>query len=365
MNHQLIQQIALTLIPNVGPITAKSLVSYCGSVEAVFRTNRKQLLKIPGVGDHVVNAIQKKSILTAAEKELKVISSQQIKPLFYLDPGYPRRLKHFPSAPLMLYLRGNIDLNYSKTISIIGTRKPSQRGILACEELVRQLKPYNPLIISGLAYGIDITAHKVCLEEGVPTLGIVGHGLGTIYPAQHYPYAKAMEQLGGILSEYPSYTLPDGRHFPMRNRIIAGLSDAVVVVETAEKGGSMITAEIANTYNKDVFALPGSIYDKRSKGCNKLIKNHQANLIESSEDLAYFMNWNILSKPQNIQKELFVELAEEEKNIVALLQQNSDMDIDDLCHFMQKKNSALASILLNLEFKGIVKSLPGKRYMLT
>ena len=364
MVEKLLFRIALTLIPNVGPIIAKSLVSYCGSVKSVFETPRRQLLKIPGIGESLVKSIYSKGILKAAEKELQAIQRMNICTFFYLDKNYPKRLKHFPDAPLMLYQKGQADLNFPRTISIIGTRRPTQRGIETCRELVRQLKAYNPMIISGLAYGIDITAHKTCLQENIPTLGIVGHGLSTIYPVQHHRYAVAMQQQGGILSEYPSNTLPDGRHFPMRNRIIAGLSDAVIVIETAEQGGSIITAEIANNYNKDVFAIPGSIYDSKSRGCNMLIKKHKATLIENGEDLGYFMNWNITERCQNIQKELFVELDEEEKNIVALLREKNDLDIDDICHLTQLKTSYLASILLNLEFKGVLKSLPGKRYIL-
>ena len=360
----LLYKIALTLIPNVGPRTAKQLIAYCGGVEAVFKTSKRQLLKIPRIGPKLIENININNVLDKARQELDYICKHNIKPLFFLDETYPSRLKHINDSPLMLYFKGNANLNQERTVAIIGTRSPTQKGIWACQEIIKQFQPYSPVIISGLAYGIDITAHKKSLTEHIPTIGVVGHGLNTIYPHRHKSVAEKMIENGGILSEYPSYTLPDGRHFPMRNRIIAGLADAVLVIETAEKGGSIITANLANSYHKDVFALPGNIFNKYSKGCNLLIKHHKASLFEHAEDVAQMMNWEIKKSRKNIQKELFVDLNEEEKNIVDLLRKHVEIDIDGLSHLARKKTSQLASLLLNLEFKGILKPLPGKRYVL-
>ena len=286
-----------------------------------------------------------------------------IRPLFYLDDDYPQRLKHYPDSPTMLYYKGNAALNVPRMVAIVGTRRPSSQGIHACEELVGGLQPYDVTIVSGLAYGIDISAHRKCLSLSIPTIGVLGHGLERIYPAQHQSVARAMSDSGGLLSEYPSQTLPDREHFPMRNRIIAGLCDALVVVETRKKGGSMISAHIANDYNKDVFAFPGRVKDSCSEGCNALIKSHKAALIESAEDIAYIMRWEENS-PQAVQKQLFVELTEAEKIIVDLLGQYEPIGIDQLTNKLKISNSQMASLLLGLEFKGIIRALPGKQFVL-
>ena len=264
----------------------------------------------------------------------------------------------------MLYYKGNANLNANRVIGIVGTRKPTAQGIAACEELVEGLKPYKPLIISGLAYGVDVAAHKKCIDIGVPTIGVLGHGLGRIYPPSHRSIAHQMIENGGLLSEYTSQVGPDREHFPMRNRIVAGLCDALIVVETAARGGSMITAQQANNYNKDVFAIPGRLKDKNSVGCNKLIKEHRANLYESPEDIAYILHWEYAENGEPIQKKLFVDLTEKEKVIIDLLQEEDEAGIDKLSFKSKIPNSVLASLLLELEFKGMLKTLPGKRYVL-
>ncbi|MCB0580885.1 MAG: DNA-processing protein DprA, partial [Phaeodactylibacter sp.] len=256
------------------------------------------------------------------------------------------------------------DLNAERIVAIVGTRRPSVHGIHTCEELVEGLKPYGVVLISGLAYGIDITAHRKCLALDIPTVGVLGHGLRRIYPAQHQAVARAMAQSGGLLSEYPSYTMPDREHFPMRNRIIAGLCDALIVVETRKKGGSMISAHMANDYNKDVFAVPGRIKDSCSEGCNHLIKCHKAALIEQAADIAYVMRWDEPQAQKAIQKQLFVELTESEKIVVDLLSQYEAVGIDQLTGTLQVANSQMAGLLLELEFKGVIRALPGKRYVL-
>ncbi len=312
----------------------------------------------------IADSIVRQNVLRSAEKEIKFIEQNSIKAFYFLNDDYPSRLKHFPDCPPILYYKGNANLNADRTIAVIGTRTPTPRGIAKCEEIVAGLQAYNPLVISGLAYGIDIAAHRKCLSDNLRTIGVVGHGLNLIYPYPHRKTAEEMATSGGILTEYPSNTLPDGRHFPMRNRIIAGLSDAVLVIETAEKGGSIITANIANSYHKDVFAIPGRSTDSFSSGCNLLIKSHKAALVENVEDIVYNLNWSCDMQPTAIQGELFMELTDEEKVVLELLKPGDVFSIDRLTYESSITNSGMAALLLNLEFKGLIKSLPGKRYML-
>jgi len=363
MNERL-YQIALTKIPKVGAVTAKNLISYCGGVEAVFKAKKSHLLKIPGIGEGLAQNILQQDVLQEAEDELQFMEQNDIQAFFYLDADYPQRLRHHPDSPVMLYYKGTADLNHPRIISIVGTRKPSVHGIAFCEELISDLTPYNPLILSGLAYGIDVTAHKQSLTCGLPTVGVMASGIQYVYPLAHRRIADQMIENGGLLTEYPSEVEPDSRFFPMRNRIVAGLCDAVVVVETARKGGSMITAKYANDYNKDVFAVPGRVRDSYAKGCNLLIKSHRAALLESAEDIAYVMRWEKTGEESNVQRQLFVDLSEQEKVIVDLLRNTEEMGIDRLIYESKLNGSAIASLLLNLEFKGVVKTLPGKRYVL-
>ncbi|MCB9048593.1 MAG: DNA-protecting protein DprA [Lewinellaceae bacterium] len=362
--EELLYKIAITLIPNVGPVTTRNLVSYCGGVKAVFEARKRELLKVPGVGPLIADNIVNQDVLGRAEEEWRFIEDNSIQALFYLDDDYPGRLRHYPDSPAMLYYKGQADLNGERIVAIVGTRRPSVHGVHTCEELVEGLKRYGATIISGLAYGIDITAHRKCLSLDIPTVGVLGHGLRRIYPPQHRQVARAMLQSGGLLTEYPSHTLPDREHFPMRNRIIAGLCDALIVVETQKKGGSMISAHMANDYNKDVFAVPGRIKDGTSEGCNHLIKTHKAALIENADDVAYILRWEEPGTPRAIQKQLFVELTEAEKIVVDLLNQYEAIDIDQLTGRLKMANSEMASLLLELEFKGVVRALPGKRYVL-
>ena len=357
-------QIALTLVPNVGPKTAKTLISYCGGVEAIFKSSRRSLLKIPYVGEQIIRYIHQKDLHLRAEAEIEYIIRDNIKAYFYKDEHYPARLKHIDDAPLVLYTKGKINFNHSKTIAIIGTRNPTIRGKINGEKLVAALSSFSPLIISGLAYGIDVIAHQSSIKYGLPTIGVVGHSLDTIYPYQHAKIATQMQNNGGLVSEYPSGTKPDGRHFPMRNRLIAGMADAIVVVETAARGGSMITADLATSYHKEVFAFPGRPGDLKSQGCNFLIKNHQAHLIENGNEIAEFLRWNQEHFSQNIQRQLFVELSAKEKKIVALMDKEAPVFFDEISHKLGFNQSILATELLELELKGIIKSIAGKRYLL-
>jgi DNA processing protein len=364
LNDSLLQRVALTKIPKVGPITARTLISYCGSVEAIFQTSAKELRKIPGIGEQLARHIQSPLPLQLAEEEIKQMERNHIKALFFLDDNYPTRLRPHADAPLLLYCQGNADLNAEKIISIVGTRQPTPHGLAFCEELITGLQSHRPLIVSGLAYGIDICAHRKALELGLPTLGVVAHGLEQLYPPSHRSHAHKMIDNGGLLSEYGFSTTAEKEFFPMRNRIVAGLCDALVVIETNLYGGSMITAQFANDYNKDVFAVPGRPKDTLSSGCNELIKNNQAHLIAAPEDLIELMRWDAGIPLHGIQQELFTELDQEEKNIVDLLHYNDEKGIDVLTFEARKTHSEIAALLLQLEFKGLVRALPGKRYLL-
>jgi len=361
----LLYQIAITKIPMVGAVNAKNLISYCGGVKAVFEAKRKELAKVPGIGNKTIDCILNHDVLELAAKEVKFVKQYDVTPLFYLDKNYPSRLKHYPDCPVLLFKKGNANLDHPRTVGIIGTRKATARGVGFCEKLVENLQAYDVSIISGLAYGIDVTAHKKAVDLGVETVGVLGHGLEMIYPPQHRNVAQKMMENGGILTEYTSQMRPEPKHFPMRNRIVAGLCDALVVVETAKKGGSMITAQFAFNYNKDIFAVPGRLKDKFSAGCNHLIKSHKAALIESAEDIAYIMRWEKdANQKAAIQQQLFIDLSQKEQSIVDILKQEEDINIDKLTYQSEASPSEMASLLLSLEFKGLIKSLPGKRYTL-
>lgn len=366
MKANLLHNIALTLIPDVGPIMAKVLISYCGSAEAVFSASQKDLLKIPQVGPKIIQSIQNHSEAFAkAEQEITYLEKNDGKAIDFHSEAYPKRLKHFDSSPLVLYSRGKMDFNHPRTVAIIGTRKPTEQGKIHCEKLIEGLLDYDVQIISGLAFGIDTCAHTKAVKMGIETIGVMGHGLDRMYPASNRKLAAQMIEKGGLLTEFPIGTNPDRENFPMRNRIIASMSDVIVVVESKKRGGSIITAEFANNYNKDVFAIPGRINDPVSEGCNKLIKQHKANLLETAKDIGYIMRWDEIDKKRTIQKSLFIELDSEEQKTIDIIKSKEQITIDELNYQLKISSSALASMLLNLEFKGAIRSLPGKKYILS
>lgn len=368
-NGSLINKIALTIIPGVGNIIGKKLIAYCGSVEAVFSEKHGQLQKVPGVGSILADAIWKhKDIaLKRAEQELKFIEKNKISPLFYLDDNYPVRLKQCDDAPIILYAKGNFSLNTDKVVSIVGTRNATDYGKSICEELINKLSKHNILIVSGLAYGIDICAHKASVKEKIQTVGILAHGLDTLYPPTHRQTAIKMLENGGLITEFLSGTKPDKENFPKRNRIIAGMADATIVIEAGIKGGALITAELANGYNRDVLAVPGRLGDAYSEGCNYLIKINKAALLTNIKDIEYLMGWELegkKEKPSTIQTKLFTDFNSEEKIIVEMLTSNQSLSIDEICFRTQIPMSKVSSNLLTLEFAGHVKSLPGKIYQI-
>jgi DNA processing protein len=360
----LIHKIALTMIKNVGHITAKNLLAHFLTPEAIFGASKKELMEVPGIGLQTATMILGKEAMTKAKIQLEFIKKYQVQVLFLTDDNYPFRLKNCADAPVLLYYRGNADLNHPRIISVVGTRQATAYGKLLCKQLAETLAGYEVLIVSGLAYGIDVTAHQESLRNGIPTVGVLAHGLDRMYPQAHSHIAKKMVLNGGLLTEFPSLTNPDKENFPKRNRIIAGISDVTIVVEAASKGGALITADIANSYHRDVFAFPGRVNDLSSEGCNFLIKTNRAGLISHARDLAYYLGWeHSKAEEQAVKSNFPVELSREEQEILQALS-TSAIAIDELELRLEIPKSKLALHLLNLEMQGILTSLPGKLYQL-
>ena len=366
MSAELLYQIALTLVPNIGDVHAKALINYFGNAKAIFFASKKELESLEGIGTIRANSIKGFIDFNRAEEEIKFIEKYKITPLFLADTNYPQRLLNCYDCPSILYYKGNTNLNSSKIIAIVGTRNNSEYGKSVCEKLIEELAHEDIIIISGLAFGIDSIAHKASIKNEMKTIGVLAHGLDRVYPFQNASLAKQMITNGGLLTEFRSLTKPNRENFPSRNRIVAGISDAVIVVETGIKGGSLITAELGNSYNKDVFAFPGRTNDAKSEGCNFLIKNNKAALITSANDVLESMGWK--KKKSSVakkQKELFIELTDDEKIVVNILQLQEQIHIDELYIKSKLSSSAVAAALLMLEMQNVVTSLPGKIYKLT
>jgi DNA processing protein len=364
MDQERLSLLALHFTPNIGDFLVKQLVSYCGSAENVFKKPKGKLLKIPGIGEVTAESLKNKKAFREAELELKKAEKEDVEIFFFTDKKFPSRLKAIDDSPAILYVKGNVNLNTQKTVAIVGTRQATAYGKEQVEKIISELVPHRVLIISGLAYGIDIHAHKQSLKHKLPTVGIMGSGMDIIYPAQHKETAMKMMQHGGVLTENPFGTKPDAHNFPARNRIIAGMCDALIVAEAAVKGGALITAEIANTYNKDVFAIPGNLGSAYSEGCNKLIKINKANLLTSVKDLEYIMGWSPDdNEPEPRQESDFRIFEPDELRILTLLKEKqAPVVIDELSYKIGLSPGVLASLLLTLEFKNAVQSLPGKAY---
>lgn len=364
MSNDLLYQIALTLVPNIGSIQAKILIDHFGDAESVFKASEKKLNTVENIGEVKAASIKSFNNFEKAEEEIKFIEKYKIQPIFIKDEKYPKRLLNCYDAPILLYYRGTADLNHEKIISIIGTRSNTDYGKQITEKLITDLANENVMIVSGLAFGIDAIAHKAALQNNLHTIGVLAHGLDTIYPPQHKSMAKDMTQNGGLLTEFMQNTKPDRHNFPKRNRIVAGMADATIVVETAIKGGSMITAELAHNYNKDVFAFPGKITDSKSAGSNYLIKNKHAILLTDAAQLLEKMGWKKGKRASKSQKELFIELSADEKVIVDILKDKESVHVDELFIRSGLSSSAIAASMLNLELQNIILSLPGKMYKL-
>ncbi len=361
--QELLYYVATAMLQSVGPITAKQLISYLGSPEQIFKESAAKLSKIPNVGPTIVNEIREKNVLSMAENELEFVAKNDVKVLTYVDEAYPYRMKNCEDAPLLFFYKGDIDFNTSKFVSIVGTRNATEYGKQCCKNLIADIKEYNPVIVSGLAFGIDICAHREALYAGLQTIAVLGTPLSKISPVSHIDTARSIIQHGCVLSEYDTQMKLDSKLFVRRNRIIAALSDAVVVVESKEKGGALITADFANQYNRDVCAFPGNVGNKFSQGCNNLIKENKAALIETGKDLEHLLNWDITEKPlKNVQRELFVQLSQEEQVVYDFLSENPDATIDTIAVQCKVPMSKLSSLLLTMEFRGLVSCMPGKRF---
>ncbi len=362
MPNDLLYKIGITLIPKIGVVNGKQLIAFTGGAEAVFKENSKALGKIPNIGSVAIKSILSQNVLIRAEKEIEFINKNGIQTLFYTEKDYPSRLSHCHDGPIMLYFKGNAKLNSQRVVSIVGTRRATNYGKDICREITAHLKNYNILHLSGLAYGIDSCSHREALDNGITSVGILGHGLDILYPTQNRKIAEKMIENGGLLTEFISGTKPDRENFPKRNRIVAGMSDAIVVIESKRKGGALITADLGNSYNRDVFAVPGRAGDEYSVGCNYLIRTNRAALIENGSNLTYFMSWEESEKEINKQPKLFIELNNEEQMIYDSVLNNNEISIDKISITTGIKPSTVASTLLKLEFEGLVRVLPGKLY---
>jgi len=362
-DSELLNSLALMRIEGVGDIMAKRLINHIGSAEAVFKAKKSQITAIEGVGDIAYNNLKNTTVFKLAEDEVKFVRENNIKPLFFQDAAYPDRLKHCIDGPVILFASGNINLENRKTISIVGTRQMTSYGGDFCRKLIEDLAPLNPVIISGFAYGVDIHAHTIAMEQGLQTIGVVAHGLNQVYPKVHKKYVAKMEENGGFMTEFWSTSNPDKENFVKRNRIVAGLSEATIIIESADKGGSLITANIANDYNRDVFAVPGRITDKYSMGCNNLIKSQKANVLTDAADLIYMLNWQLEeAKKKPVQKQLFVVLDNDEQKVYDYLQKKGKELMDVIALECDMPIFRISSLLLNMELKGVIRPLPGKLF---
>ena len=363
--------LALVRTPGVGPVTIRQLISYCSGAENIHRADFKKLIRIPGISEKIARAILKKEEWSEAEKEWERSQKANVDLIFYTDSTYPRRLKPLYDSPVLLYSSGHTDFNATRTVGIVGTRQISEYGKAVTETIIRELTPYQPLLVSGLAYGVDITAHRACLKHGLPTVGVMASGLDVIYPAVHKKTAQDMLETGGLVTENPLGTKPDFMRFPARNRIIAGLSDVTIVVESAKRGGSLITAEYAQNYHREIYAVPGNLGNPVSEGCNHLIKTNKASLFLSVDDMMQDLQWKLGAaetpkvRTDIPEKELTFEgFTQDEGQVLALLKQKGDMQLDDMSWQSGIHLGKLSTLLLNLEFQGMIRSLPGKKYAL-
>ncbi|WP_214985471.1 DNA-processing protein DprA [Tenacibaculum dicentrarchi] len=349
---------------SIGDILAKKLITTTGNVEQIFREKTSTLQKINGIGNHIIQQLLNTENIKKATEEFEYIKKNNIQYAYFLDTDYPQNLKNCIDSPILFFKDGTINLNNQKIISIVGTRKITAYGRDFCQELITDLAKYNPIIVSGFAYGVDICAHKLAIKNNLQTIGVLAHGLEIIYPQTHKKYYSEVVKNGGFITDFWHKEQPLRENFLKRNRIVAGISKATIVIESAEKGGSLVTADIANSYNRDVFAVPGRISDAYSKGCNNLIKNNQAHLLNTADDIIKMLNWDI-SKSKNtttIQNELFVTLNNSEQKIYDFLNQNGKQLFDVIAYKCEIPVYKLSSLVLQMELKGLIRPLPGKLF---
>lgn len=359
---EIIAALRLQAIPNIGNVIAKRMIAHCGGPMAVFKDKLQHLLRIDGVGKFTLQGLHNSSYLDAAEAEYQYLQKENIGFTYFMDDDYPYYLKHCRDRPLFLFRRGNMDVKGRKIISVVGTRNITSYGAAFCESFIEDIAPLDPIIVSGFAYGVDIAIQKAAMEKGLQTIGCLAHGLNQIYPKAHKKYVSPIEEHGGFFTEFWSTSQPDRENFLKRNRIIAGLSEATVVIESAEKGGSLVTADLANGYNREVFAVPGRSSDRYSRGCNNLIKQQKAHIMTSAADVIYMLGWELDGKKEEsgVQKKLFVELNETEKSIYSYLQLNGKQLLDNVALECKLSVPITSSSLLNMEMKGLVRPMPGK-----
>ncbi|MBO9582952.1 MAG: DNA-processing protein DprA [Flavobacterium sp.] len=361
-DQDLFSLLALLKVDGVGDILGKKLLHTFGSATEVFKAKSSQLAAVDGIGSVLLKNLKDKSIFEKADRELSFIKNNTIQVSFFQDESYPERLRHCFDAPILLFTAGNIDLKSKKIISIVGTRQITSYGTDFCRKLIEEIAPLDPVIVSGFAYGVDIVAHQAAMDFNLQTIGVLAHGLNQVYPRTHKKYMAKMEENGGFITEFWSDSNPDKENFVRRNRIVAGMTEATIVIESADKGGSLITANIANEYNRDVFAVPGRVTDKYSQGCNNLIKTQKANVLTSAADLIYMLNWDIKEKSKSIQKQLFIELQPEEQKIYDFLQKNGKELLDLIAIECEIPIFKLSGILIGMELKGVIRPLPGKLF---
>lgn len=365
IKDDLLYQVALTQVPNIGKIQARILSETFGEAKKIFNASASSLEKVEGMGAVRANAIKSFKNFALAEKEIRFIERYRVSTFFITDTDYPKRLLNCYDPPFLFFVKGSVDLNFSKSVAIVGTRNNSNYGKQVTEKFVQEITSVSPTVISGLAFGIDTIAHRTALKQGLNTVAVLAHGLDTIYPPENNALAKTIISNGALVTEFISGTAPDKHNFPSRNRIVAGLSDATVLVETGIKGGSMITADLASGYNRDVFAFPGKITDKKSEGCNYLIQQNKAMLCSSPSNFLQTMGWEDSDLNRNpVQPDLFVDISEQEKMILEVIRQRESVHIDELLMEFSFNSSILSSLLLSLEMKNLVSCLPGRKYRL-
>jgi len=363
LEEDLLYVLALQRVKGIGDINAKKLISHCGSAKNVLNEKHRNLKKINGIGASTIQYLFEKENLKEAEKELTYIQKNKIETYYFSDQNYPEKLKHCIDAPILLFKEGNFNFTNQPIISIVGTRKITSYGRDFCEKLIADLAAYNPIIVSGFAYGVDICAHRSALKNKLQTIGVLAHGFEEIYPKSHKKYVSEINKNGGFLTDFWHNDELIRENFLKRNRIVAGISEATIIIESAEKGGSLVTADIANSYSRDVFAVPGRSTDNYSKGCNDLIKRNKAAILTSANDLIEMLNWDVESKKEKIiQKQLFVELNETEQLIYDFLFENGKEILDTISLNCKLPIYQTTTVLFNLEMKGVVKPLPGKLF---
>ncbi len=360
---ELLALLRLQKVPLIGDVNAKRLLERCGTAEQVFRERKEALQKIEGIGSVITSGLWDAIHLEEAEKEMAYLIKNDVEYTFFKDATYPKYLKHCIDAPILLFQRGNMDVSNKRIISIVGTRQITSYGMAFIEEFMASIAPLDPVIVSGFAYGVDIAAQRAAMDNNLQTIGCLAHGLNQIYPKAHQKYVSKVEKNGGFFTEFWSTSNPDRENFLKRNRVIAGMSEATIVVESAERGGSLVTADIAHSYNRDVFAVPGRSTDKYSTGCNNLIKQQKAHVLTSAADLVYVLGWELTEKEEHThQRELFVELNETEKSIYQYLQLNGKQLLDTVALECNLPIFKTSSTLLNMEMKGVIRPLPGKLF---